>query len=89
MIVRMWEARVAPGRLDEAVAWVRDEVVPGALAAGGCLGAEAFVAAGEADRVVVITRWQDGHADGWEEGAPGLPLLERFHAWWFEPLPSA
>ena len=85
MIVRMWEAKVLPGRLDDAVDWLVEAVVPDALAAEGCQGAEAFRALGDEERVVLITRWEDEHAEDWEEGLPPEPLWEREHAWFFEP----
>ena len=85
MIVRMWEAKVLPGRLDDAVDWLLEAVVPDALAAEGCQGAEAFRALGDEERVVLITRWEDGHAEDWEEGRPPERLWEREHAWFFAP----
>jgi quinol monooxygenase YgiN len=85
MIVRMWEAKVRPGRLDDAVDWLVEAVVPDALAATGCEGAEAFRALGGEERVVLITRWADEHAQDWEEGPPPERLWEREHAWFFEP----
>jgi quinol monooxygenase YgiN len=81
----MWEAKVLPGRLDDAVDWLIEAVVPDALAAEGCLGAEAFRALGAEERVVLITRWDDEHAEDWEEGLPPERLWERAHAWFFEP----
>ena len=83
MIVRMWEARVLPGRLDDAVDWLVEAVVPDALAAEGCQGAEAFRALGDEERVVLITRWAVD--PDWVEGAPPEPLWSREHAWFFEP----
>jgi quinol monooxygenase YgiN len=85
VIARMWEAKVLPGRLDDAVGWLVEAVVPDALAAEGCLGAEAFRALGGEERVVLITRWEDEHAEDWEEGLPPERLWEREHAWFFEP----
>ena len=85
MIVRMWEAKVGPGRLDDAVDWLVRTVAPAALGTDGCLGAEAFLARGEEERVVLITRWEDEHAEDLEEGLPPERLWEREHAWFFEP----
>lgn len=85
MIVRMWEAKVLPGRLADAVAYLVDEVVPYALNAEGCRGAEAFRSLGDEERVVLVTRWDSDVGEGWEEGAPPEPLWERAHAWWFAP----
>jgi len=86
VIVRMWEAKVLPGRLEDAVGWLVEAVVPDALAADGCLGAEAFRALGGEERVVLITRWADEHAEDWAEGLPPERLWSREHAWFFEPL---
>ena len=85
MNVRMWEAVVEPGELAAASEWVRDVVLPDALATPGCRGAEAFVADGDDARLVVVTRWDDG-APPWEEGQPERPLLRRSHSWGFRPL---
>ena len=85
MIVRMWEAKVLPGRLDDAVDWLVEAVVPDALGTDGCLGAEAFRAVGDEERVVLITRWEDEHAEDWEEGWPPERLWSRSHHWFFEP----
>jgi quinol monooxygenase YgiN len=87
VIVRMWEARVVPGRLEEAVDYLVCEVVPDALATEGCLGAEAFAAIGE-ERVVLITRWEEEHAQDWEEASPPVRLWTRDHAWLFQPVGS-
>jgi heme-degrading monooxygenase HmoA len=88
VIVRMWEAKVVPGRLDDAVDYLTEAVVPDARAAPGCLGAEAFRALGGEERVVLITRWEDEHAEDWAEGRPPERLWLRDHAWWFEPIPG-
>ena len=57
MIVRMWEATVAPGRFDEAVEWVRRDLVTRALFTEGCMAAEILVHEGTPESVVVLTRW--------------------------------
>ena len=57
MIVRMWEATVAPGRFDEAVEWVRRDLVKRALFTAGCMAAEILVHEGTPESVVVLTRW--------------------------------
>ena len=36
MIVRMWEATVVPGKYDDAVEWVRHDLVKRALFTAGC-----------------------------------------------------
>lgn len=85
MIVRFWEARVAEGRLADAVEWVRSEVLPVALAAGAN-GAELMQADGEPStgnppRVVVLTRWS--FEPDFVEAEPDPTLVERAHAWNF------
>ena len=79
----MWEAKVLPGQLDEALDWLREEVLPDALAQPGCEGAEGFQAVGD-ERLVVISRWADGAAD-WAPGRPYRRLLRRSHTWLFRP----
>ena len=83
MIVRMWEATCPADYLEQLSAWLRDEVIPGALAKGATR-AEAFVGEGE-PRLVLITHWPSrAHMVAWEEGA-GRDVT-RSHAWTFRPL---
>ena len=77
----MWEATCSAESLDELTGWLRDEVVPAALATPGCEGAEAFSGEGE-PRLVLITRWAEGAT--WEE--PARADITRAHAWTFRPL---
>jgi len=83
VVVRMWEARVAPGRLDDAEAWLRDSVLAPALASGA-LAAEGFRATGQVDRLVAITRWEGG--TDWVEPEPPGDLVTRADAWQFESI---
>jgi quinol monooxygenase YgiN len=85
VIVRMWEAKVAPGRLEDAVDYLVEEIGPDALAAPGCLGAEAFQVVGE-ERVVLLTRWEDEHAEDWEEAWPPVRLWTGDRARYLEPV---
>jgi hypothetical protein len=86
MWARMWEARVEPGRLEDAATWVRDRAVPAALAAGAT-AAEGFRAGGASERVVLISRWQNpAAAQSYAEAAPPDGLLARTHAWVFEGI---
>lgn len=78
MIVRMWEAVVAPGRFDDAVSWVRHDLVPRALLTTGCLAAEILVHEGSPGSVVLLTRWDV--APVFEEGWPDGELLTRARA---------
>ena len=57
MIVRMWEATVAPGRFDDALTWVRQDLVRRALLSEGCLAAEILVHEGSPESIVLLTRW--------------------------------
>lgn len=88
IVVRMWEARVAPGRLDHAVRWLRTEVRRGALDSGA-LEASVFAAradhsAGQPDRVVLVTRWPTAVA--WQMPADPTGAIVRAHAWDFEDM---
>jgi len=77
----MWEARVAPGRLDAALAWVADEIVAAARAAG--VGSyELCSSTGPDERIVLVTRWPAGV--GFAEPDPPAGLLLRAQAWVFE-----
>ncbi|MEU9129477.1 antibiotic biosynthesis monooxygenase [Kitasatospora sp. NPDC048540] len=59
MIVRIWEAHVAPGRADAFCRQLEEEVLPQILATDGCLGGELMRAVVEGDhRVLMITRWE-------------------------------
>ena len=78
--VRMWEARCAPGRTDDAVAWVVDTVAPAAREAGSTL-TEVFRTE---DRVVLVSRWP-GPTD-WVEPDPDPAVVARAHAWPFEQV---
>lgn len=82
---RMFEARVEPGRLDDAVRWLQEAVVPRALGEPGCLDAELFRSRNEPPRVVLITRW-DGPCH-FAEGEAPAGVLARADAWTFELVP--
>ena len=90
MIVRFWEARVAPGRLDDAVSWVCDWLRPRAKLIDGFVSDELFVAdgddaAGQPPRVVLLTRWSQPPAnlDTLEAVLPPDGSVERAHGWFF------
>ena len=78
MIVRVWEATVAAGRFDDAVEWVRRDLVPRALLSDGCLAAEILVHEGTPESVVLLTRWDV--APVFEEGVPDDELFTRARA---------
>jgi hypothetical protein len=85
MHVRFWEARVAPGRLADAIEWVRADVLPVALAAGASgaevVHAEADPATGNPARVVVLTRWS--FDPEFVEPDPDPEVIPRSHGWTF------
>jgi hypothetical protein len=83
MIVRMWLAHVAENRLDDALLWVRRDLVPRALRSPGCLAAEILV--GKApDRILLSTRWDV--APQFEEGFPTDGSLQRARAAHYETV---
>jgi len=101
VIVRMWEARVAPDRVEEFTALVASTILPHVMSADGCLGGEVLrPLVGEDDdepRVIGITRWRDEESlrtllgpmwrvrPMWEE----LELeyvIRPPHVWHFEPV---
>ena len=75
----MWEAKCVPGRVEQTLAWIKRELEPSANQAG----ATAIEVFRSEDRVVVITRWS-GPTD-WTEPSPYPTIVERYHAWPFEP----
>jgi hypothetical protein len=86
----MFEARVAPGRLADAIAWVRAEGIATALASGA-RAAEGFQAGadGDRERIVLITRWADRAAAAAYAEAPPAGVLARGAGWVFEAIPPA
>ena len=80
-VVRMWEAAVLPGKLEDTVSWLLGIAVPDALEAGADT-AEVFRAVGD-ELAVLITRWP--MSSPWTEPQPPEPLWRRAHAWQFEP----
>ncbi|WP_407560606.1 hypothetical protein [Streptomyces sp. 184] len=85
-VALMWEAKAAPGRAADLLAWARAQHLAGA-GAGAPLRRETFTAPGE--RVLVITWWDAPY----EAELPELPapddagLLARpAHRWRFTSL---
>ncbi|BAJ31931.1 MULTISPECIES: antibiotic biosynthesis monooxygenase family protein [Kitasatospora] len=63
MIIRIWEAQVAPQRADAFCARLAASVLPGLDAWDGFLGGELLRACSDGDhRVRMITRWRDEEA---------------------------
>lgn len=63
VIVRMWETSVKPGQLDALVSYVLAEVWPEVTSAKGFVGGEVLRSYGNsADRLLLVTRWQDTSA---------------------------
>ena len=82
--MRIWEARVQSGKLDEMLQWVRRDAIPRALNSPGCLATEVLAGPGEPARVLLITRWDE--APRFEEGSPGPELLRQAGASHFETV---
>lgn len=60
MIVRIWEAQVAPDRLEEFCAKLVNESIPALGAIDGFLGGELLRSVTDGDhRVLVLARWRD------------------------------
>lgn len=89
-VVRFWEARVASGRLEDAVAWVRSALEARAAALDGFTGSELFVAdedaaSGQPARIVLLTRWTSP-PDALVDLESALPdSIDRAHGWYFRP----
>ncbi|MBO8201394.1 hypothetical protein JW613_24310 [Streptomyces smyrnaeus] len=81
-VALMWEAKAAPGRAPELLAWARGQDL--APAAVPCERREHFTAPGE--RVLVITWWEGGYdAEVPELPDPPAQLSARpVHRWRFE-----
>ncbi len=80
--VRMWEARVEPGRLADVLVTLHRVVVPRLLAAGAD-AAEVLRSDGDPPRAVLVTGWTSRErADEAAEGDVGG--VARAHAWVFE-----
>jgi hypothetical protein len=85
MIVRFWEARVVDGRLDDAVTWVREVVVPAAWAAGA-YGSEVLTSPADPStsnpaRVVLLMRW--AVEPTFVEPVADDAVIARSHGWNF------
>jgi quinol monooxygenase YgiN len=61
VIVRVWEARVAPENVAEFSALVASTILPKVMAADGCLGGEVLrpLVGTDEPRIIGITRWRD------------------------------
>jgi quinol monooxygenase YgiN len=63
VIVRIWEAEVAPERVDEFCLLIASTILPKVLAVDGCLGGEVLRPVADdleaPCKVVGITRWRD------------------------------
>lgn len=84
MIVRMWVAHVAPGRTEDALAWVRRDLVPRLLLTEGCMSTEILRGTGNPVRVVVTSRWDS--PPRFEEGVPDDGVLTSARAYHFETV---
>ncbi|UED84590.1 hypothetical protein [Streptomyces profundus] len=81
-VTLMWEAKAAPGRGAELLAWARAQRLDPPPERR-----ETFTAPG--DRVLVLTWWPNDHPDLPELPSPPPTLLARPpHHWRFTPVPS-
>jgi heme-degrading monooxygenase HmoA len=99
VIVRMLEARVVPGLLDEFADFVAQRVWPAMAALDGFGGGELYRADSDTEpRLVMITRWRDEGAlaafagPDWRLAPVVQPDEERFlarapHVWHFTQVP--
>ncbi|WP_329571384.1 antibiotic biosynthesis monooxygenase family protein [Kitasatospora sp. NBC_01266] len=63
MIIRIWEARVAPKQMSELCAVIQSEMLPELAGLDGYLGGELLRSLPDsAHRVLVVTRWRDEEA---------------------------
>ncbi len=95
VIVRMFEARVLPGMLDEFVEFAVQHGWPAVAHADGFVSGELYRADSETEpRLVLISRWRDEAAlaafagPDWRSAPVVLPGAERFlarppHVWHF------
>lgn len=82
MIVRMWEARAATGKLADLVTWVCDTALPRLEQEPMHMSSEVFSSADS--RVVVISRWRNTPQ---ALPAPPVYLIARDpHSWDFTPV---
>jgi heme-degrading monooxygenase HmoA len=99
VIVRMWEARVTPGLLDQFVEFLVERAWPVMEAADGFAGGELYRAdSGTEPRLVMITRWRNEAAlarfagPDWRSTPVVLPEEDRFltrppQVWHFTQVP--
>jgi hypothetical protein len=94
MLVRFWEARVEPGRLEEASTWVRGTLFVRAANEPGFDSGEVFlseevvgdpVAGDQPPRVVLLTRW-DAEPRDLDESLPVGGPIARAHGWYFHSV---
>ena len=94
MIVRFWEARVEPGRLDDALTWVRGTLLAAAQSTAGFVSSDVFAAdevvgdpvvGDQPARVVLLTRWNEAPAE-LDESLPPDGSVARAHGWFFREV---
>jgi hypothetical protein len=82
MIARMWEIRASGGGLDELLAWVCDEAVPGLEVLPQHVSSDVYSSTD--NRIVVITKWRHSPQN---LPAPPAGLIARApHVWDFTPV---
>lgn len=91
MVVRFWEARIAAGRLDDALSWTKATLLARAKERPGFVSGQVFVAdeviasalsAEEPARIVLLTSWTENPGD-LDETPPDDGSVERAHGWFF------
>jgi len=95
MVVRFWEARVASGRLDDAVRWTNETLHARARERTGYVSGEVFVAdevvtaaaagSDQPARIVLLTRWIADPGDR-DETPPTDGSIDRAHGWFFRAV---
>jgi heme-degrading monooxygenase HmoA len=87
-VVRMWETRLDAAGVERFWSAVR-ATWSDLSSYDGFLGGEAFAAATDEHRAVVLTRWRDEPAaapiTGWES-ALDVHTLRPGHGWYFSPV---
>jgi quinol monooxygenase YgiN len=62
MIVRVWEAEVKPGKMDQLLDLIRTTLLPRVAVMDGFLGIEFFRAMQGENGILTVSRWRDEEA---------------------------
>lgn len=77
----MWEVHTDAGRREEVLAWVEDRATPELAGGPGFQSADIYL--GGQDRVVVVARYDAGHAPAQLLEVPTDVLTSSVHQWPF------